>query len=67
LRSKNFANQSFGSSSRQAAAGNRVVTSIEVLSPDNKEPGAGRISYLKKREEMPSAGVNPVEIDLLTC
>lgn len=45
-------------------AGNRVVTSIEVLSPDNKEPGAGRASYLGKREELWNNGANLVEIDL---
>src|SRR5579862_3704090 len=30
----------------EPAAGNRVVTAIEVLSPDNKRPGPGRRSYL---------------------
>src|SRR5580658_4716145 len=47
------------------AVGNRVVTTIEVLSPDNKRRGGGRKSYLKKREEYWSAGANLMEIDLL--
>jgi hypothetical protein len=46
-------------------AGNRVVTAIEVLSPDNKEAGPGRESYLTKREELWNNGANLVEIDLL--
>ncbi|OGC33790.1 hypothetical protein A2311_02000 [candidate division WOR-1 bacterium RIFOXYB2_FULL_48_7] len=49
----------------EPAAGNRLVTAIEVLSPDNKTPGPGRTSYLKKRDELWDAGVNLVEIDLL--
>ncbi|MBM4090587.1 MAG: DUF4058 family protein [Planctomycetes bacterium] len=49
----------------EPAAGNRVVTAIEVLSPDNKVPGLGRTSYLRKRDELWEAGVNLVEIDLL--
>jgi hypothetical protein len=49
----------------QPAAGNRVVTAIEVLSPDNKVAGSGRVSYLQKREEFWAAGTNLVEIDLL--
>ena len=49
----------------EPAAGNRVVTAIEVLSPDNKQTGAGRSSYLQKREEFWNSGVNLVEIDLL--
>jgi hypothetical protein len=49
----------------EPAAGNRIVTAIEVLSPDNKAPGAGRTSYLQKREEFWSSGTNLVEIDLL--
>jgi hypothetical protein len=44
---------------------NRIVTVIEVLSPDNKRPGRGRISYLRKRKELWQAGANLVEIDLL--
>ena len=49
----------------EPAVGNRVVTAIEVLSPTNKTVGAGRNSYVKKREELWAAGVNLVEIDLL--
>jgi Protein of unknown function (DUF4058) len=49
----------------EPAAGNRIVTSIEVLSPTNKTIGDGRDSYLKKRSELWAADVNLVEIDLL--
>ncbi len=50
---------------REAAAGHRIVTAIEVLSPDNKTAGAGRRSYLRKQEELWDSGANLVEIDLL--
>ena len=43
----------------------RVVTAIEVISPKNKRPGAGRKSYLQKRQELWRAGANLLEIDLL--
>ncbi len=49
----------------EPAAGNRIVTAIEVLSPDNKAAGAGRASYLRKRDEFWDNGANLVEIDLL--
>ena len=49
----------------EPAAGNRVVTAIEVLSPDNKMPGPGRVSYLAKQEELWAGHTNLVEIDLL--
>jgi hypothetical protein len=49
----------------EPAGGNRIVTAIEVLSPDNKAPGPGRDSYLQKREEFWNAEANLVEIDLL--
>jgi hypothetical protein len=49
----------------EPAAGNRIVTAIEVLSPDNKTPGTGRTSYLQKREEFWASGTNLVELDLL--
>jgi hypothetical protein len=49
----------------EPAAGNRLVTAIEVLSPDNKKPGPGRASYLRKRDEFWEGGANLVEIDLL--
>jgi hypothetical protein len=49
----------------EPAAGNRVVTAVEILSPDDKNPGSGRESYLKKREEFWASGTNLVEVDLL--
>lgn len=49
----------------EPAAGDRVVTAFEVLSPDNKMAGAGRVSYLQKREEFWESGTSLVEIDLL--
>jgi hypothetical protein len=49
----------------EPAAGNRVVTAIEVLSPDNKARGEGRRSYLAKRMELWKGRANLVEIDLL--
>jgi hypothetical protein len=49
----------------EPAAGNRVVTAIEVLSPDNKAPGPGRDSYLRNREELWQFGAHLVEVDLL--
>jgi len=48
----------------EPAAGNRVVTAIEVLSPTNKVAD-GRQQYLAKREEYWQSGTNLVEIDLL--
>jgi hypothetical protein len=48
-----------------ARADKRVVTTLELISPDNKRPGTGRQQYLQKREERLAAGVNVVEIDLL--
>jgi hypothetical protein len=49
----------------EPAANNRVVTTVEVLSPTNKTAGEGRKEYLLKRDEMWRGGVNLVEIDLL--
>jgi hypothetical protein len=49
----------------EPALGNRVVTAIEVLSPDNKRSGRGRDLYIRKREELWESGANCVEIDLL--
>ncbi len=49
----------------EPAANNQIVTAIEVLSPDNKQPGPGRKSYLRKREELWDNATNLVEIDLL--
>ena len=49
----------------ESAAGNRLVTAIEVLSPGNKQAGPGRMSYLRKRDEFYEGNANLVEIDLL--
>jgi hypothetical protein len=49
----------------EPSAGNRLITAIEVLSPDNKTQGPGRSSYLRKRDEFRDGGANLVEIDLL--
>lgn len=46
-------------------SGNRVITSIELISPGNKRPGEGRDLYCQKRQDMMTAGVNTIEIDLL--
>lgn len=43
-----------------------VVTVIEVLSPDNKRPGAdGRREYLRKRETVLESDAHLIELDLL--
>jgi hypothetical protein len=42
-----------------------VVTVIEVLSPSNKAPGAGRDEYESKRHQVLATLTNLVEIDLL--
>ena len=50
----------------QAGSGDRLVTSIEILSPGNKARGSpGRKLYLQKRKELQHGRVNVVEIDLL--
>lgn len=50
----------------EADADERLVTSIEVLSPSNKRPGTeGWDVYLRKRRGLMLGGVNLVEIDLL--
>jgi len=49
----------------EPAEDNRLVTAIEVLSPENKTRGPGRISYLRKRDEFWQGGASLVEIDLL--
>jgi hypothetical protein len=49
----------------EPAAGNRIVTAIEVLSPNNKVAGSGRDAYLQKRDELWESGSNFVEVDLL--
>lgn len=43
----------------------QVVTIVEVLSPTNKRPGAGRQKYERKRLEILSTHTHLVEIDLL--
>jgi hypothetical protein len=43
----------------------QVVTAIETLSPVNKRNGEGRITYLKKRQNILGSLTNLVEIDLL--
>jgi hypothetical protein len=45
-------------------SGNRVITTIEFISPSNKLPGDGRRLYCQKQEEMHAGGVNLVEVDL---
>jgi hypothetical protein len=47
-----------------ASSGNRVITTIEFLSPTNKVPGRDRKKYLRKQREIKRAGANLVEIDL---
>lgn len=49
----------------EPALGGRLVTAIEVLSPDNKQPGPGRTAYLAKRDQYEAAAANVIEIDLL--
>ena len=45
---------------------NKLITSIELLSPANKVPGTtGRGFYMTKQYEMKAHGVNLIEIDLL--
>lgn len=47
------------------AAGGKLVTGIEFLSPANKSPGTGREKYRQKQRETLRSGANLVEIDLL--
>lgn len=46
-------------------AGGKVVTTIELLSPSNKERGDDREAYLKKVRRILGSSANLVEIDLL--
>lgn len=46
-------------------SGNKVVTTIEFLSPSHKRKGSGQQEYLEKQQRMMAAKVNLVEIDLL--
>jgi hypothetical protein len=51
---------------RYAPDGERLVTSIELLSPANKTPGAqGQDLYLQKQQEVLASDVSLIEIDLL--
>jgi hypothetical protein len=51
---------------REAAPDQRLVTSLEVLSPSNKRPGTeGWELYLRKRQSLLLGSANLVEIDLL--
>lgn len=43
----------------------RIVTTIEVVSPSNKDRSEGQDAYERKREEYWDGGANVVEIDLL--
>ena len=45
--------------------GEKVVTAIEVLSPENKRPGDGMLQFQRKQKEYRDARVNRVGIDLL--
>jgi len=45
--------------------GEQIVTVIELLSPSNKNYGADRNDYLRKRRDFFAAGIHVVEIDLL--
>jgi hypothetical protein len=45
-------------------AGNRIVTAIKVLGPDDKRPDEERQAYWDRRDELWSGGANLVEIDL---
>ncbi len=45
--------------------GERVITSVEVLSKSNKESGDGRIQFLRKQQEYRAGRISRVEIDLL--
>ncbi|HEX7594678.1 MAG TPA: DUF4058 family protein [Anaerolineae bacterium] len=47
------------------AAGEQIVTVIEVLSPANKAAGEGRAQYRQKQQQILASRVNFVEIDLL--
>jgi hypothetical protein len=50
----------------EASAGQRLVTSIEVLSPSNKRPGTeGWELYQRKRQSLLLGNVSLLEIDLL--
>lgn len=50
---------------RSAHADQQVITVIEVLSPANKRPGAGRELYLRKQADVLASTASLVEVDLL--
>jgi hypothetical protein len=50
---------------RSAHGDHRVVTVLEVPSPANKRPGAGRELYLRKQADVLASDASLVEIDLL--
>lgn len=45
--------------------GEKVVTAVEVLSPENKRVGDGMAQFRRKQDEYRSARISRVEIDLL--
>lgn len=50
----------------EATPEQRLITTVEVLSPSNKRPNSlGRDLYLRKRQSVMLEGINLVEIDLL--
>lgn len=49
----------------RAQPGERLVTTIEILSPANKTAGPGRTLYLQKQDEVLQSQIHLVEIDLL--
>jgi hypothetical protein len=42
-----------------------VITTIEILSPTNKQPGKGRLQYEEKRQQLLAGPTHLVEIDLM--
>jgi hypothetical protein len=50
---------------RDRETGQNIVTIIELVSPWNKVPGAGRESYKTKQQEVLASQTHLVEIDLL--
>ena len=43
----------------------RLVTLVDVVSPENKLTSQGRAAYLAKREECKKSGANLIELDLV--
>lgn len=44
---------------------NRLVASIELLSPSNKAPGRGREQYINKQQALLASAAHLLEVDLL--